>query len=318
MKLGKRDFLVMITMAFAGTHPACAASRYLLTPRKNTLTDHLEIRDSYTHPVTRISKDQGEREISNLVNSPHTTKEENWMHQGMTLSDHSVWSDISVEQQLCTSRIDYDFLKRIIKGSDRIVKYSGNKLVYTWYHMHPITTLKERFKEAIIKVKDNTEAEIDVEMDIPREWIIEPEKIELLAMPSTGDILVHIEIEKFLKKYGFELEPTKLVMPTGTYTFRPGFKIRELHNKKQREMVEHIRDAAFCAGLGLCLPSYEELRRIRKQKKTRAQIIRNAESSLENLARDARLRPALAYLKENGLDITYEKKRDIPGVIARL
>lgn len=315
MKPNRREFLTLAAMAVAGTHPSCA---YLITPRKQTNTEHLEIRDGYTHPLTQISRAQGEEEIAQLTNSTHTQKEENWLHQGVTNDDHSRWHDISVEQELCTSRIDYNYVKRVVKGSEFITKYSGKKLRYTWYHMHPITTLEARFKQAIIKIKDTTEAEIDVEMTIPEEWVIEPEKIELLAMPSTGDILTHIELDKFLRKYGFELEPTKLVMPTGTYTFKPGNKIIRLYNKRQRELVEHMRVQTFCAGLGLSLPDYREHQKWKRRRRTPTQIMRDAETSLENMARDANIGPALHYLRESGLEIEYKKKRNIPDVIARL
>ena len=318
MGLGRRDFIAFAVAAAAGMHPACTSLSYLLTPRKQTHTEHLEIRDGYTHPVTRISREQGEYEIAILANSPSTEKEENWLHQGITNNNHSVWYDISVEQQLCTSRIDYNFVKRIVKGSEHLVAYTGNKLRYTWHHMHPITTLEQRFKDAIIKIKETTEAEIDVEMEIPREWIIEPAKIELLAMPSTGDMLVHIELANFLGKYGFELEPTRLIMPTGTYTFRPGPEIVELYERRKRELVEHIRDQAFCAGLGLILPEYEQYMRFKRQKRSPAQTIKAAETSLENMARDANIDPALHHLRECGLEIEYEKKREIPDVIALL
>jgi len=206
------------------------------------ITDHLIVREGYTHAVTYTSRKKGESELVELANDSKI--EESWLFFE-TEEEQGTWIDVGSYQTPYVSRHIPEFLTKEIKYMQSVRKRRHKPMTITPYHIHTLYSVcNQKNKYGLGQYLKQL---FGKENELPQVML------EISTMPSDGDIINYAVLEDSFKGMlthsKMHLRSPKVGAPTGVfeYNFTDKFKRSYLHGNNYSG-VENLFIAAVQEG----------------------------------------------------------------------
>ncbi|MFH1064780.1 MAG: hypothetical protein V1729_06875 [Candidatus Woesearchaeota archaeon] len=172
---------------------------------------YLDIENSMIHPVTYLSRVEGESQLERLANTSEI--EEGWLFFEIEGQERGKWLDVSYDQHSATAKQDLQFIREQIAIMDRLGKEVSRKISCTAYHIHPVSVIM------------STNREWSSALDVLGRGYDEVGQyhMEVFAVPSHHDYVAHMGLEELFKENfsdsAVSLSASRVVVPTGRFDY---------------------------------------------------------------------------------------------------
>lgn len=231
--MDRREFLKLVAAYAAGAAVlGSAGCSHRLVP-----SDNLVVQDGFDHPYTFMTEQEGERRLAELACSYDTEAEESWLVFKVGKKGKNPWIDIGYKQEeghvdMCAEFVDEitDDLRRTVGPEKRVGCLS--------YHPHIIRAVIRKLKEMPAAMKKTAGLDGAVQMH----------HAEIISCPTGGDLAMHIDLKQYLQKKDLVLEQSRIVSPTGIFSYDSTPGLERLYRNSGIEAMEFIRDGAAFRG----------------------------------------------------------------------
>lgn len=199
-------------------------------------TKALTVRAGNIHPVTHISREEGEGQLMNLASESRL--EESWIF--FDVDGKGKWVDTGAEQTAYGTWNDQLLAYEVFK-MERQQQRTKKNIEFTSYHIHTIKSVcKQKGLDEKLLESYGHEA-------------LTQSLLEVLSIPSPEDVAVTADFNdsfrKIFPKSKMRSDKPKVVMATGIFTidFTEDFKAKYIDNQKDLSLL-----------IGLMTPAYTE------------------------------------------------------------
>ena len=229
--MNRREFL-KIASSYALL--ACAASG---CSHKLVQSDNLIIQDGFTHPYTFLTEEEGEKRLIELASSYNTKAEESWLVFRTDRRKCRAWIDIGINQDEGHVDMCEDFVEEI---TDDLRKTVGpeKRIECLSYHPHIIRAVIRKLKELPAQTKRSMGLEDSVQKY----------HAEIISAPTAMDIAMHIDLKEYLQKKRIMLEQSRVVAPTGIFSYDSTPELERFYHNSGMEAMEFVRESAIFRG----------------------------------------------------------------------
>lgn len=197
-------------------------------------TAKLMVMDSDMHAFSYKTCEQGEAELQDLACSRDTKKEEGWMFIRDEGSEVGKWLDIGYSQGEDFFRYDSYLMWKEVNKSRK-----ATPIAVRLYHIHNLSSVIDKNREFYAG-------------EMPDK--LKQHDLEVFSVPGLVDMTSHIVLEDLLSQYPTRtpviFEGSRVVVPTGVFTYKPGNVFRLLvKHKTAGQIVDEVFTPAIKAGI---------------------------------------------------------------------
>ena len=254
MKLTRRELFDLAGLAAVATASGCLF--HTLVP-----TSDLGVQEGLVHPVTHLSREEGEERLMDFANRKGGI-EEAWFF----FEHRDLWIDLGTSQWSGGLSIGDTYLNSLLQEIKKSA-YSGSLRDMSIYHLHDAGVVVSNAQQFADFIQENAERpQMRVKLD--------QEYAELFALPSVPDLEYALKLEGVLRESGFSLRDSCIAWFGGIFTYHIRPSLERRYQQEGEEVFEELLYPAIGRGL-----------------------------------RGRGLDDALDFLRDNGLNIQYDRKR---------